>query len=116
VEENTELDEKDPDELKGVRILTEAMNAPFRQICDNGGYSADALGVVIFEKPFEYGFDAKYNRICDLYAAGVIDPAKVTKTALTNAVSIASLVLTTETLIAPIIDKSEKILMADPMY
>jgi chaperonin GroEL len=46
----------------------------------------------------------------------VIDPAKVTKTALTNAVSIASLVLTTETLIAPIIDKSEKVLVSEGMF
>lgn len=116
IEAITEVDEKDSDEVKGVRILVSAMSAPFNQICENGGYKADAIAVSMSDKPFDYGFDAKYNTICDLHAAGVIDPAKVTKTALINAVSIASLVLTTETLIAPIIDKSEKFLMADPNY
>jgi chaperonin GroEL len=114
VEKTTELDEKDSDEVKGLKILTQAMKSPFKQICINGGFSPDYISVKLSEKDFEYGFDAKYNEICNLLEKGIIDPAKVTKAALTNAVSIASLVLTTETLIAPIIDKSEKFLVADP--
>jgi chaperonin GroEL len=117
VESNTQLDEKDSDEQKGLQILVQAMKAPFRQICLNGGFNPDIISVKITDKPFSFGFDAKYGEVCDLIENGVIDPAKVTKTALSNAVSIASLVLTTETLIAPVIDKSEKFLMADPsMY
>jgi len=114
VEQLTPVDEKDSDEQKGLKILTQAMKAPFRQICINGGFSPDTIAVKISDQSFAYGFDAKYGEVCDLLERGVIDPAKVTKAALTNAVSIASLVLTTETLIAPIIDKSEKFLVADP--
>jgi len=117
LEEKTLVDEKDEDEVKGVKILAQAMKSPFRQICMNGGFSPDAYSMKVLELDFEYGFDAKYGEVCDLFERGVVDPAKVTKSALSNAVSIASLVLTTETLIAPIIDKSEKFLMADPsMY
>jgi len=110
------VDERDTDEVKGLRILSSAIQSPFRQICINGGFSPDVFSQSILESNWPQGLDAKYGDICDLFERGVIDPAKVTKTALTNAVSIASLVLTTETLIAPIIDKTEKVLMAEPMY
>lgn len=117
IEKATQVDDLDEDEAKGVKILAQAMKAPFKQICENGGFPTDALELRVTEnEQFEFGFDAKYNKVCDLYEAGVIDPAKVTKTALTNAVSIASLVLTTETLIVPVIDKSEKVLVAEGMY
>ena len=116
LETHTEVDERDTDEVKGLRILAWAIQAPFRQICVNGGYSPDVFSKTILEHNLPIGLDAKYGDVCDLFERGVIDPAKVTKTALTNAVSIASLVLTTETLISPIIDKSEKVLMAEPMY
>lgn len=116
LEKNTEVDERDTDEVKGLRILSSAIQSPFRQICINGGFSPDVFSQSILESNWPQGLDAKYGDICDLFERGVIDPAKVTKTALTNAVSIASLVLTTETLIAPIIDKTEKVLMAEPMY
>jgi chaperonin GroEL len=116
LEKNTEVDERDTDEVKGLRILSSAIQSPFRQICINGGFSPDVFSQAILESNWPQGLDAKYGDICDLFERGVIDPAKVTKTALTNAVSIASLVLTTETLIAPIIDKTEKVLMAEPMY
>lgn len=116
LETHTEVDERDTDEVKGLRILAWAIQAPFRQICVNGGYSPDVFSKTILEHNLPVGLDAKYGDVCDLFERGVIDPAKVTKTALTNAVSIASLVLTTETLISPIIDKSEKVLMAEPMY
>ena len=113
---NTEVDQKDFDEISGLKILSLAIQAPFRQICTNGGFSADTYSAKVLESEQGVGFDAKYGEICNMYDRGVIDPAKVTKTALTNAVSIAGLVLTTETLIAPIIDKSEKVLVAEGMY
>ncbi len=116
LEENTEVDERDTDEVKGLRILAHAIQSPFRQICANGGFSPDVFSAAILDSEWPIGLDAKYGDICDLFERGVIDPAKVTKTALTNAVSIASLVLTTEALIAPVIDKTEKVLMAEPMY
>ncbi len=113
---NTEVDERDFDEISGLKILSLAIQAPFRQICTNGGFSPDTFSAKVIESEAGVGFDAKYGEICNMYERGVIDPAKVTKTALTNAVSIAGLVLTTETLIAPIIDKSEKVLVAEGMY
>ncbi len=117
VEAYTEIDERQVDEVKGLRILSSAMQAPFRQICVNGGFSPDVNADVVLKSEPTVGFDAKYGEMCDLFERGVVDPAKVTKTALTNAVSIASLVLTTETLIAPVIDKSEKILVSsDGMF
>jgi chaperonin GroEL len=116
LEKNTEVDERDTDEVKGLRILESAIQSPFRQICINSGFSPDVFSAAILDSEWPIGLDAKYGDVCDLFERGVIDPAKVTKTALTNAVSIASLVLTTETLIAPIIDKTEKVLMAEPMY
>jgi chaperonin GroEL len=116
LEENTEVDERDTDEVKGLRILVHAIQSPFRQICVNGGFSPDVFSAAILDSEWPIGLDAKYGDICNLFERGVIDPAKVTKTALTNAVSIASLVLTTEALIAPVIDKTEKVLMAEPMY
>lgn len=117
IEKNTQVDEQDADEIHGVRVLANAMKAPFKQICKNGGFSADVKAYEVLQQDFPYGFDAKYGEICDLLEKGVIDPAKVTKSALINAVSIASLVLTTETLIAPQLDNSEKFIMADPnMY
>ena len=116
VEQETELDERDPEEVFGLRILVKAMKAPFIQICENGGFSPDVLAKEILQQDSPIGFDAKYGTICDLFEQGVIDPAKVTKSVLSNAVSIVSLVLTTQTIIAPIIDKSEKILIQEPMY
>jgi chaperonin GroEL len=116
LEDRTAVDERDEDEVKGLRILAHAMKAPFRQICTNGDFSPDVFARKVLESEGSVGFDAKYGDVCDLFERGVIDPAKVTKTALTNAVSIASLVLTTETLIAPIIDKSEKVLVSEGMF
>jgi chaperonin GroEL len=116
LESLTETDEQDEDEIVGVKILAKAMKSPFYQICENGGFSSDLLAKEILQEPSPIGFDAKYNKVCNLIDQGVIDPAKVTKSALSNAVSIVSLVLTTQTIIAPIIDKSEKILIQEPMY
>jgi len=116
VEQETEVDQRDVDEVIGIRILAKAMKSPFYQICENGGFSPDILAKEILEQESPIGFDAKYGLVCNIFDQGVIDPAKVTKSALSNAVSIVSLVLTTQTIIAPIIDKSEKILIQEPMY
>lgn len=117
LEANVEVDARDEDELRGVRILSHALRSPFYQICANGGFAADIMSYnVLNSESFEIGFDAKYGEVCNLFERGVIDPAKVTKSALINAVSIASLVLTTETLIAPVIDKNDKVLVAEAAY
>ncbi|MCX7618895.1 TCP-1/cpn60 chaperonin family protein, partial [Tepidiforma sp.] len=94
---------KNEDEKVGIRILAEALEAPTFTIAENGGLE----GAVIVDRvkkltnPNE-GWDAETNTWGDMYELGIVDPVKVTRSALENAVSIASLVLTTETLVAEI--------------
>ena len=93
------------DEKTGVRIVAKALEAPIRQIAANAGLD----GSVILEKvrtsgKTGYGFDAYKEEYCDMVSAGIVDPAKVTRSALENAASVASMVLTTESLVA---DKPE---------
>ena len=94
----------DGDEKTGVRIVAKALEAPIRQIAANAGLD----GSVILEKVRSgekgYGFDAYKEEYCDMVASGIIDPAKVTRSALENAASVAGMVLTTESLVA---DKPE---------
>ena len=93
------------DEKTGVRIIAKALEAPIRQIAANAGLD----GSVILENVKNsgktgYGFDAYKEEYCDMVSAGIVDPAKVTRSALENAASVASMVLTTESLVA---DKPE---------
>ena len=99
------LDTVEGDEKTGVRIIVKALESPIRQIAANAGLD----GSVILEKVRTsgvngYGFDAYKEEYCDMVAAGIIDPAKVTRSALENAASVSSMVLTTESLVA---DKPE---------
>ncbi|WP_297711354.1 chaperonin GroEL [Dysosmobacter sp.] len=93
------------DEKTGVQIIAKALEAPIRQIAANAGLD----GSVILEKVRTsgkngYGFDAYKEEYCDMVASGIIDPAKVTRSALENAASVSAMVLTTESLVA---DKPE---------
>ena len=93
------------DEKTGVRIVAKALEAPIRQIAANAGLD----GSVILEKVRSsgkngYGFDAYKEEYCDMVSSGIIDPAKVTRSALENAASVSAMVLTTESLVA---DKPE---------
>ena len=93
------------DEKTGVQIVAKALEAPIRQIAANAGLD----GSVILEKVRSsgkngYGFDAYKEEYCDMVAAGIIDPAKVTRSALENAASVSAMVLTTESLVT---DKPE---------
>ena len=95
----------DGDEKTGVRIIAKSLEAPIRQIAANAGLD----GSVILENVKKsgktgYGFDAYKEEYCDMVSAGIVDPAKVTRSALENAASVASMVLTTESLVA---DKPE---------
>ena len=95
------LDTVEGDEKTGVRIVLKALEEPVRQIAANAGFD----GAVIVDKIMSsgklgYGFDA-YNEVyCDMIATGIVDPTKVTRSALQNAASIASVVLTTESVVA----------------
>ncbi len=89
------------DEKTGVKIVMRALEEPVRQIAFNAGVD----GSVVLEKiknsrKIGYGFDAYNETYCDMVQAGIVDPTKVTRTALQNAASIASMVLTTESLVA----------------
>ncbi len=95
----------DGDEKTGVRIIAAALTAPIRQIAANAGVD----GSVVLEKikssdKVGYGFDAYKEIYCDMIPAGIVDPAKVTRSALENAASVSAMVLTTESLVA---DKPE---------
>ena len=95
------LDTVEGDEKTGVRIVLKALEEPVRQIAANAGFD----GAVIVDKILTsgksgWGFDA-YNEVyCDMMQAGIVDPTKVTRSALQNAASIASVVLTTESVVA----------------
>ena len=96
------------DEQIGVNIVKRALQEPMRQIVENAGEEgAVVLGKVLDSKDANYGFNALTNDYEDLVKAGVLDPTKVVRTALTNAGSIASLMLTTEALVAEIPEKKE---------
>jgi chaperonin GroEL len=96
------------DEQIGVNIVKRALQEPMRQIVENAGEEgAVVLGKVLDSKDPNYGFNALTNDYEDLVKAGVLDPTKVVRTALTNAGSIASLMLTTEALVAEIPEKKE---------
>jgi chaperonin GroEL len=96
----------DPDEQIGVNIIRRALEEPLRQIAQNAGREGAVIVGKIKENESEnYGFNAASEKFEDLVAAGVIDPAKVTRTALQNAASIAGLMLTTEAMISELPDE-----------
>jgi chaperonin GroEL len=100
------LSKCDGDEKTGVKLVVKALEAPMRQIADNAGLD----GAVIIDKikhchKVGYGFDAYNEKYTDMMEAGIVDPAKVTRSALQNAASVASTVLTTEAVVS---DKKEE--------
>ncbi len=99
--DNFKTDAEDADEQIGVSIVKRALEEPLRQIANNAGKEGAVIVGKISDSDSEnYGFNAASEKFEDLVAAGVIDPAKVTRTALQNAASIAGLMLTTEAMIA----------------
>jgi len=96
------------DEQIGVNIVKRAIQEPLRQIAENAGEEgAVVLGKISDSKDINFGYNALTNDYEDLVKAGVLDPTKVVRTALTNAGSIAALMLTTEALVAEIPEKKE---------
>ena len=95
------VDEVDGDEKTGVRIVLKALEEPVRQIAANAGFDgAVIVNEIMRSGKIGYGFDA-YNEVyCDMVSAGIVDPTKVTRSALQNASSIASVILTTESVVA----------------
>ena len=107
------IDSVEGDEKTGVRIVLKALEEPVRQIAANGGLEGSVIIDTIRRNgKAGYGFDAYKEEYCDMIPAGIVDPTKVTRSALQNAASIAAMVLTTESLVA---DKKEPTPPAPPM-
>ncbi len=95
----------DGDEKVGVAIVRRALEAPIRQIAENAGAEGSVVVAAVRNAEKGYGYDALRGEFGDMFAKGIVDAAKVTRSALQNAASIAGMVLTTETLVT---DKPEK--------
>jgi chaperonin GroEL len=110
VAKDTSLDQ---DERLGIELVRKAAEEPARWIAQNAGLEGSIVATKIKEsKDKDLGFNAQTEAYEDLVKAGVIDPAKVVRTALTNAASIAGLLLTTEALVSEIPEKKDKAAVA----
>ncbi len=92
------------EELTGALIVTRALSAPLKRIAENAGQNGAIIAERVKEKSFDVGYNAATNEFVDMFEAGIVDPAKVTRSALQNAASIAAMILTTECII---VDKPE---------
>jgi chaperonin GroEL len=91
----------------GIRVVKNSLDKPLRQIAENAGFDGGSIVEEVKRSKETHGFDAVNGKIVDMFKAGIIDPLKVTRTALENACSVAGMVLTTETLVAEIPEKEK---------
>ena len=101
------------DEKVGFRILLDSLYIPLKQIADNAGVKGEVVVETVKKLPKTEGYDAMSNKYVDMITSGIVDPAKVTRSALQNAVSVASMVLTTEAAVVDIPSKSPMPAMPD---
>jgi chaperonin GroEL len=97
------------DETTGGQIVRRALQAPIRQLADNSGFEASVVVQKVLTSNAAIGLNADTGEYVDLFKAGIVDPLKVTRTALENAVSIVGTILTTEVLISDIPEKKEPV-------
>jgi chaperonin GroEL len=90
------------DETTGIKIVARAIEEPLRQIVANAGLEGSVVVAKVKEGTGAFGFNAKTDEYCDMYAAGIIDPTKVTRVALEHAASVSALLLTTEATITEV--------------
>jgi chaperonin GroEL len=95
------------DEMTGVNILRRALEEPLRQIAVNGGWEGSVIVEAVRKMEPGNGWDAQKAEYTDMFVAGIIDPAKVTRSALENAASVAALLLTTETIVTDLPEKEK---------
>jgi len=100
------------DETTGIKIIARAIEEPLRVIVGNAGLEGSVIVAKVKEGKADFGFNAKTEEYCSMYEAGIIDPTKVTRVALENAASVASLLLTTE---ATIVELPKKEAPMPPM-
>jgi chaperonin GroEL len=96
------------DERTGVDIVRRALSAPLRQIAENAGYDGAVVLQKVVESEHDFGFDAEKGQYVDMMKAGIIDPAKVVRSALQNAASIATLLLSTDAIISDLPEEEEE--------
>ena len=101
------VDTVNEDEATGVQIVMRAIEEPLRQIVANAGGEGAVVVNAVREGEGDFGYNARTEVFEDLHTAGVIDPTKVTRVALENAISISGMVLTTECVIADVEDPAE---------
>ena len=94
------------DEKVGFRILLESLHIPLKQIADNAGVKGEVVVETVKKLPQTEGYDAMANKYVDMIKSGIVDPAKVTRSALQNAVSVAGMLLTTEAAVVDIPSKN----------
>jgi chaperonin GroEL len=94
------LKSENADILAGIKIVSKALEAPIRQIAQNAGVEGSIVVGKVMEKAGNYGFDAQKEEYVDMVSAGIIDPTKVVRIALQDAASVASLLITTEAMVA----------------
>ncbi|MBC8536751.1 chaperonin GroEL [Feifania hominis] len=103
------IDSVDGDIRTGAKIVLRTLEEPVRQIAANAGLEGSVILDALRKNTSKtYGFDAQKEQFCDMLEVGIVDPTKVTRTALQNAASVASMVLTTESLVAEIKEDKEK--------
>ncbi|MCD6255613.1 MAG: chaperonin GroEL [Deltaproteobacteria bacterium] len=93
------LKSDDRDEMAGIEIVKKAIEDPIRQIANNAGFEGSVILEKVKSQDSDYGFDASKGEFVHMFKAGIIDPTKVTRVALQNAASVASLLLTTEAIV-----------------
>jgi chaperonin GroEL len=96
------------DQDAGIKIVLRAMEEPLRMIVANSGYEPSVVVNKVAEGKGNYGFNAQTGEYGDLVSMGVLDPTKVTRTALQNAASVAGLMLTTDAMVAELVEEKEK--------
>ena len=101
------------DEKVGFRILLDSLYIPLKQIADNAGVKGEVVVETVKKLPVNEGYDAMTNKYVDMIKAGIVDPAKVTRSALQNAVSVAGMLLTTEAAVVDIPAKTSAPAMPD---
>jgi len=101
------IKESDSEVQVGINIIRKALEAPLRQIAENSGVEGSVIVQKVMNEKGAMGYNAANGQYVDMFKAGIVDPAKVTRSALQNAASIASLLLTTETIVADIPEKEK---------
>ena len=97
------LKSENADEQAGINIVLKALESPIRQIVENaGGEGSIVVGKILENKSQTYGFNAQTDEFVDMFEAGIVDPAKVVRTALQDAASVAGLLITTEAMVAEV--------------